>query len=85
MTALTFMGWLALSYIGTLAIPVAQLTKFNKEFTYAVDHNQSCFTRVAGIHGVYGKPSDYSLDLLCNYKLTHETVNKDVKVWRLSR
>ena len=85
MTALTFMGWLALSYIGTIAIPAAQLTKFNHDFAVSVDAGDSCWDRVSGTPGRYGQPSDYSLDLLCNYRLKHETVSQDVKVWSLTR
>lgn len=85
MSALTFMGWLALSYAGTLAIPAAQLTKFNNDFAASVDSGDSCWDRVGGTPGIYGSPENYSLDIVCNYKLTHETVTQDVKVWRLSR
>ena len=85
MPGMTFIGWLAAAYMGSLALPAAQLTKMNHSFSVGVDAGESCWDRVSGTPGMYGHPSDYSLDLLCNYRLTHETVNKDVKVWRLSR
>ena len=85
MPVMTFIGWFTAAYVGTLALPAEQLTKFNHDFSVNVDAGDSCWDRVSGTPGIYGQPSDYSLDLLCNYKLTHETVNKDVKVWRLSR
>jgi len=85
MEIITGLGWLAAAYMGTLALPGATLNSFNDEFAYKVDHNQSCFTRIGGVHGSYGQPSDYSLDLLCNYRLTSEMVTKDTKVWKLHR
>ena len=81
MTALTFMGWLALSYIGTLAIPAAQLDNFNTRFAAKVDTGDSCWDRVSGTPGTYGKPSDYTLDLACNYRL----VKEQGTVYRLKR
>jgi hypothetical protein len=81
MTALTFMGWLALSYIGTLAIPAAQLDNFNTRFAAKVDAGDSCWDRVSGTPGTYGKPSDYTLDLACNYRL----VKEQGTVYRLKR
>ena len=85
MPGITFIGWLAAAYMGTLALPAAQLTKFNHDFAVGVDAGDSCWDRVDGTPGMYGSPENYSLDIVCNYKLTHETVNKDVKVWRLGR
>ena len=85
MSGITFLGWLAMAYMGTLAIPAAQLTKFNHDFSVGVDAGDSCWDRVSGTPGMYGQPSDYSLDLLCNYRLKSEVVNKDVKVWKLTR
>ena len=85
MTGITFLGWLAMAYAGTLAIPAAQLDNFNTKFAAGVDSGDSCWDRTSGTSGTYGHPSDYTLDIVCNYRLTHETVSKDVKVWRLSR
>ena len=85
MPGMTFIGWLAAAYIGTLALPAAQLTKMNHDFSVGVDAGDSCWDRVSGTPGIYGQPSDYSLDLLCNYRLKHETVSQDVKVWSLTR
>ena len=81
MSALTFMGWLALSYVGTLAIPAAQLDNFNTRFAAKVDAGDSCWDRVSGTPGTYGQPSDYTLDLACNYRL----VKEQGTVYRLKR
>ncbi len=85
MTIMAALGWWASAYIGMIALPAAQLTKMNHDFSVGVDAGDSCWDRTSGTPGIYGHPSNYSLDLLCNYRLTHEVVNKDVKVWRLSR
>ena len=69
MAGMTFLGWLAAAYTGSLIIPAAQLTKFNHDFAVSVDAGDSCWDRVSGTPGIYGQPSDYSLDLVCNYKL----------------
>lgn len=61
MTGITFLGWLAAAYMGTLALPAAQLTKFNHDFAVSVDAGDSYWYRVSGTPGIYGKPSDYSL------------------------
>jgi len=72
MTGITFLGWLAAAYMGTYAIPAAQLDNFNTKFAVGVDAGDSCFDRVSGTPGSYGSPEDYSLDLLCNYRLVKE-------------
>ena len=79
------LGWLASAYIGSLGLPVGTLTEFNDRFAYKVDHNQSCFTRVGGVHGSYGKPEDYTLDLLCNYNLRRVQKEGTYEVWQWSR
>jgi hypothetical protein len=85
MSGITFLGWLAIAYTGSFALPGSQLDHYNTKFAYKVDNRDSCFTRIGGEEGSYGHSSDFSLDLMCNYKLKHETVNKDVKVWKLIR
>ena len=72
MTGITFLGWLAAAYMGTYAIPAAQLDNFNTKFAVSVDAGDSCFDRVSGTPGSYGSPENYSLDLLCNYRLVKE-------------
>ena len=69
MAGMTFLGWLAAAYMGSLALPAAQLTKFNHDFAKSVDAGDSCWDRISGTPGTYGQPSDYSLDLVCNYRL----------------
>ena len=81
MTGITFLGWLAAAYMGTLALPAAQLTKFNHDFSVGVDAGDSCWDRVSGTPGTYGQPSDYTLDLACNYRL----VKEQGTVYRLKR
>jgi len=72
MTIMAALGWWASAYITTLALPAAQLTKFNHDFAVSVDAGDSCFDRVSGTPGTYGSPENYSLDLLCNYRLVKE-------------
>jgi len=81
MTGITFLGWLAAAYMGTYAIPAAQLDNFNTKFAVGVDAGDSCFDRVSGTPGTYGSPENYSLDLTCNYKL----VKSQGTVWKLTR
>ena len=85
MEIITGLGWLAAAYMGTLAVPGATLTEFNNRFAYKVDHNDSCFTRIGGVHGAYGKPGDYSLDLACNYRLKRSVTTGEVVRWELVR
>ena len=70
-----------MAYMGTLAIPAAQLDNFNTKFAVGVDAGDSCFDRISGTPGTYGSPEDYSLDLLCNYRL----VKEQGTVYRLKR
>ena len=85
MPGMTFLGWLAAAYMGTYAIPAAQLDKFNDDFAYRVDHNQSCWDRVGGVHGSYGNPEHYTLDLLCNYRLKQVSKEGTYETWEWTR
>ncbi len=82
MTIMAAIGWWASAYITTLALPAAQLDNLNTKFAVGVDAGDSCWDRVSGTPGSYGKPGDYSLDLTCNYKLkkvqgTSWTITRD--------
>jgi len=81
MTGITFLGWLAAAYMGTYAVPAAQLDNVNTQFAINVDAGDSCFDRVSGTPGSYGSPENYSLDLACNYSL----VKEPGMVWKLRR
>ena len=85
MPGIEFLGWLASAYIGSLALPAAELDKYNDAFAYSVDHNQSCWTRVGGTHGTYGSPEDYTLDPVCNYRLRQVSKEGTYEVWQWSR
>jgi len=66
-------------------IPVNILNRLNNEFSHRVDHGKSCFDRVGGIAGTYGSPQDYSLDLLCNYRLRSKMIDGEHRVYTLTR
>ena len=89
MELISGIGWLAavvfpvVTPVGTM---VAQKTnEFNTEFAQRVDAGNSCFDRVGGEVGSYGKPSDFSLDLVCNYRLKQVTKEGTYKEWVLER
>ena len=89
MEILTGIGWLA-SITFPLFTPVGGMieektTQFNVEFAKSVDSGDSCFNRVGGTVGTYGSPSDYSLDLTCNYRLKQVTKEGTYKEWILER
>ena len=85
MPGMTFIGWLAAAYMGSLALPAATLDKYNAAFANRVDHNQSCFTRTGGTPGTYGSPEDYTLDISCNYRLKKVSQEGTHEVWQWSR
>jgi hypothetical protein len=78
-------GWLAAAWMGQAALPAAALDKINDAFAYRVDHNDSCWDRIGGVHGAYGKPGDYSLDLLCNWRLKKVATTGEITEWQLVR
>ena len=89
MEIMTGLGWIAsvmlpaLSPVGTMI--TEETSKFNKAFVHSVDSGDSCFNRIGGTVGTYGKPSDYSLDLICNYRLSQVTKEGTYKEWVLER
>ena len=61
------------------------LNTFNNQFAMDVDAGKSCFDRVSGKVGSYGKPSDFSMDALCNYRLKSKDVPSTSRKWYLER
>ena len=63
------------------------LSTFNDQFAMSVDSGDSCWDRVAGEVGSYGKPSDFSMDYMCNYRLMKEPVPMDQPryEWKIKR
>jgi hypothetical protein len=57
---------------GELALPGSQINQINSNWasTY-VDTGRSCFTRVGGEPLIYESPTDFSLDPLCNFRLSN--------------
>ena len=89
MEIMTGIGWIAavafplFTPVGTMI--TEETSKFNMEFAKSVDSGDSCFNRIGGEVGTYGKPSDYSLDLICNYRLRQVTKEGTYKEWHLER
>lgn len=80
------LGWIAITFGSNMALkPGHMLEDFNNHWAIEVDRGESCWTRVSGIEGAYGSPEDFTLDLLCNYRLHKETVTKDVSTWTIKR
>ena len=61
------------------------LNTFNDQFAADVDAGKSCYDRVSGEVGSYGKPSDFSMDALCNYRLKSKDVPSTSRKWYLER
>jgi hypothetical protein len=61
------------------------LNTFNDQFAADVDAGNSCFDRVAGEVGSYGKPSDFSMDYMCNYRIYMEEVPSTSTKWKIKR
>ena len=79
-------GWLALAFGSHNLLPVSKaIDVYNNHFAMKVDRGNSCWDRVSGIEGHYGGPEEFSLDLLCNYRLESYTEEGPVKKWRLYR
>lgn len=80
------LGWIAITFGSNMALqPGHALAGVNEAFARGVDSGDSCWDRVAGEEGSYGGPENYTLDLLCNYRLHKETVTKDVTTWKIKR
>ena len=89
MEIMTGLGWIATVFLPAVS-PVGDMitektSQFNVEFAKAVDSGDSCWDRVGGTVGTYGKPGDYSLDLICNYRLKQVTKEGTYKEWILER
>jgi hypothetical protein len=69
MPFLEFIGALALAYIGAVYTPFNHLEDINTVFAQRVDAMESCWYRIDGEPGSYGSPHNYSLDLLCRYRI----------------
>jgi len=80
------MGYV-LAFIISAVAANQPLDTFNDQFAADVDAGNSCFDRVAGEVGSYGKPSDFSMDYMCNYRLTKEPVPMDQPryEWKIKR
>jgi len=83
------LGWIASVLLPAMS-PVGDMitektSQFNVEFAKSVDAGESCFDRVGGTVGEYGKPSNYRLDLICNYRLKQVTKEGTYKEWVLER
>jgi hypothetical protein len=62
-------GAIAIAYIGAISYPFNTAMDINTAFAQRVDAVQSCWYRIDGEPGSYGSPHNYSLDLLCRYRL----------------
>ena len=79
-------GWIAMAAMGIHGTPVADaVNKYNDHFATKVDRGASCFDRIGGEVGEYGGPGNYSLDLVCNYRLKRRAVTETVYKWSLER
>jgi len=85
-TLIEAVGYLAIAWGSHTALPFADMVdRHNKRFARRVDSGHSCWDRIGGSAGEYGKPEDYSLDLACNYRLVKTTEEGTVTRWRLIR
>ena len=85
MDGIVFLGWLYAATLSSMAIPGDRLDALNDAFARGVDSHKSCWDRVSGTVGEYGNPHDYSLDLLCNYRLRKVTKEGPYTSWILTR
>ena len=69
----------------TMNAAAPMVNNLNEQFAMNVDSGKSCFSRVSGTAGEYGSPEDYSLDLLCNYRLESFLVESTERKWRIVR
>jgi hypothetical protein len=79
-----FVTAIVVAYAGAAAIPGQMLDQVNTEFAKRVDAVESCFYRTGGDIGSYGSPHDYSLDLLCNYRMV-KTTTDTCTTWKVTR
>jgi hypothetical protein len=69
-------GAITIAYIGAIYHPFTTVDQVNSEFAARVDAVESCWYRVSGEPGAYGSPEDYSLDLLCRYRVVDGVVTR---------
>jgi len=86
MPILEVIGWAALTFTPLQFVGVGpMINEVNDKFAQGVDSGESCWDRVGGAVEEYGKPSNYSLDLICNWRLKSSTTTKEVTSWELVR
>lgn len=81
-------GWFVITFAPLSMSGVGPaIDRANEGFTMQVDTGNSCWDRVGGEVGTYGKPSDYSLDLMCNWRIKKYEKVEEVKTtgWELVR
>jgi hypothetical protein len=78
------MGYV-LAFIISAVAANQPLNTFNDQFAMDVDSGNSCFDRVSGDVGSYGKPSDFSMDYMCNYRIHMEEVPSTSTKWKIKR
>ena len=92
MPAIEFISAIAIAYIGAIYHPFNTATDVNTAFAQRVDAVESCWYRIDGEMGSYGDTSsaiagprafqepspanDYSLDLLCRYRMVDGVVTR---------
>jgi len=85
-TLIEAVGYWAIAWGSHTALPLANMVdRHNERFAHRVDAGHSCFDRVGGTEGEYGKPENYTLDLACNYRLVKTTEEGTVTRWQLIR
>ena len=86
MPILEAIGWAALTFTPLQVVGAGpMIDEVNNKFAQDVDAGHSCWNRVGGTVGEYGQPSDYSLDLICNWRLKKSTTTQEVTSWELVR
>jgi len=80
------LGWVAVTFGSNMALqPGHMLENYNNHFAMEVDRGNSCWDRVSGIEGAYGGPHEFTMDLLCNWRLKRTPVEGTVYEWSLER
>lgn len=86
MPILEAIAWAALTFTPLQVVGAGpMIDEVNDKFAQGVDAGKSCWDRVGGTVGEYGKPSNYSLDLICNWRLKKSKEMKEVNSWELVR
>jgi hypothetical protein len=69
-------GAIFIAYLGAISYPFNTAMDINTAFAQRVDAVQSCWYRIDGEVGSYGSPHNYSLDLLCRYRVVDGVVQR---------